>query len=35
LDAAMSHAGNVTVATPGASISHSQNNWQLLASYRY
>ena len=35
LDAAMSHAGKVTVATPGASISHSQNNWQLLASYRY
>jgi long-chain fatty acid transport protein len=35
LDAAMSHAGKVTVATPGASISHSQNNWQVLASYRY
>ncbi len=35
LDAAMSHAGKVTVTTPSASISHSQNNWQLLASYRY
>ena len=35
LDAAMSHAGKVTVATPSASISHSQNNWQVLASYRY
>lgn len=35
LDMAMSHAGKVTVASPGASISHSQNNWQLLASYRY
>lgn len=35
LDMAMSHAGKVTVATPGASISHSQNNWQVLASYRY
>lgn len=35
LDAAMSHAGNVNVATPGAIISHSQNNWQVLASYRY
>jgi long-chain fatty acid transport protein len=35
LDAAMSHAGKVTVTTQSASISHSQNNWQLLASYRY
>ncbi len=35
LDAAMSHAGKVTVTTQNASISHSQNNWQLLASYRY
>jgi long-chain fatty acid transport protein len=35
LDAAMSHASKVTVTTQSASISHSQNNWQLLASYRY
>lgn len=35
LDAAMSHAGKVTVTTQSANISHSQNNWQLLASYRY
>ena len=35
LDAAMSHASKVTVSTQSASISHSQNNWQLLASYRY
>jgi long-chain fatty acid transport protein len=35
LDGALSHASKVTVNTGSASISHSQNNWQVLASYRY
>ena len=35
LDGALSHASKVTVNTGNASISHSQNNWQVLASYRY
>jgi long-chain fatty acid transport protein len=35
LDFALSHANKVTVASPMASISHSQNNWQLMLSHRY
>ena len=35
LDGALSHASKVTVNTGSASISHNQNNWQVLASYRY
>jgi long-chain fatty acid transport protein len=35
LDFALSHASKVTVASPMASISHSQNNWQLMLSHRY
>ena len=36
LDAAMSHAPKVTVASgAGLNISHSQTNYQFLLSYRY
>jgi long-chain fatty acid transport protein len=35
LDFALSHASKVTAASPMASISHSQNNWQLMLSHRY